>query len=81
MLWIPVQPLEKPSLKQTRKNTGRKVAASNAINKAILQETAQAKRHASAQREPLIPPKLPVLSLKPSQKKLRLPASPPKSVN
>jgi len=40
MLWIPVQLLEKPSLKQTRKNTGRKVAASNAINKAILQETA-----------------------------------------
>src|SRR6266446_3034589 len=47
--WILVQLPKKPSPKQTKRNIGRKVAASNVTNKATSLETAPAKRHAHAQ--------------------------------
>jgi|SRR6266446_2073494 len=81
MQWTPAQLLEKQSPKQTKKGTGKKAIASNAINKAISQGTAQAKRHTLEQQKPQTPPKLPVLSPKPSQKRLQPLALPPRSVN
>ncbi len=47
--WTLVQLPEKPSLKQTKKNTGRKVAASSVTNKATSLEIALVKRHAYVQ--------------------------------
>jgi len=76
-----VQLLEKPSPKRIKKNIGRKATASNVINKAISQETAQIRRHVPTQQKPWTLPRPLVLSLRPSQKKLQPLASPPRSAN
>src|SRR6266478_2866136 len=81
MQWTPVQLLGKQSPKQIKKNTGKKATALNAINKAISQGIAQTKRHVPKQQKPLMPWRPPVLSQKPSQKKLQPLVSPPRSVN
>ncbi len=81
MPWIPVQQLRKPSPKQTKKNIGKKAAASNAINKAILRGTVLAKRLVLMQQKPQMLPKLPASFLKPLLKKQLPPASPLRSVN
>ncbi len=69
MLWILVLLLRKLSLKQTRKNIERKVAASNAINKATLLGTVLARKLVLTPPELPMPLKLQVLSQKPLLKK------------
>jgi len=81
MLWIPVQLHKKPSLKRTKKDIGRKAAASNVINKATLQGIALARKLVLAQQKPWMCLKLLVWFQKPSPRKPQLPALPPELAN
>jgi len=68
-----VQPLEKQSPKWTKKNTGKKAAVSNAINKATLLGIVLARKLVFTPPEPPTPRKLPVSFQKPPLKRLLLP--------
>jgi len=76
-----VWPLERPSLKQTKKNIGKKANALNATSKATLQGTAPIRKHALVQHKPQTPPKPPVSPLKHLLKKQQQPALLPKLAN